>query len=418
MRSCSFKNVGSSSGFSLAVALLLTATLLLRCAPFSFASNQPAGTSASFAETRRDWSVAVVESTMKRFPTADSLKGWGYQKSLYLYGVYLVYLRTHERRYLDYIKSWVDLHVDDKGTINRPINAEVFVLPANLLLILYKETKQEKYKLAADNVRKAFDTWPRTKDGAFWYNQERPWQLWADGVFMAFPFLIRYAEIFGDRKKADDEVTKQMLIYYSHLNDPATGLLWHAYDESGAQPWANPVTHQSGFHWGRAIGWYGMALIELLEILPKNHPHRNDLIEIVQQLAKAYEKYQDPMTGLWYQVVDKGDAEGNWLETSSSCMYSYTIWVAVKRGYLAKRYEAVAQRGYRGVLTKLSIDVGGLTNLSDVSESTPVGDLGSYFARKRNVNDFQGLGAFLIMNEELGAASLGYEPKPISWDLN
>ncbi len=142
MRSRSFKNVGSSSGFSLAVALLLTATLLLRCAPFSFASNQPAGTSALFAETRRDWSVAVVESTMKRFPTADSLKGWGYQKSLYLYGVYLVYLRTHEKRYLDYIRSWVDLHVDDKGAINRPINAEVFVLPANLLLILYQETKQ------------------------------------------------------------------------------------------------------------------------------------------------------------------------------------------------------------------------------------------------------------------------------------
>src|SRR5207253_8049194 len=114
-----------------------------------------------------DWSVAMVESTMKRYPTADSLKGWGYTKSLYLYGVYLVYLRTKDKRYLDHVQSWIDLHIDDKGTINRPINALDYMLPGNLLLILYKETKQEKYKLAAENIRKVFDTYPPTKDGAF-----------------------------------------------------------------------------------------------------------------------------------------------------------------------------------------------------------------------------------------------------------
>jgi unsaturated rhamnogalacturonyl hydrolase len=367
-----------------------------------------------------DWSKAVVESTMKRYPTGESWKGWGYAKALYLYGVYLTYLRTKDPHYLEHIKSWVDVHIDDKGTINREINSLDYMQPGNLLLILYKETKQEKYKLAAENIRRVFDTYPRTKDGGFWHANipSRAWQLWADGVFMSLPFLARYGQMFGDSAYANDEVTKQILIYYQHLNDPATGLLWHAYDESGAQPWANPTTHTSAYHWCRAIGWFGMTLIQLLDILPKDHPKRNDLIRIVQQLAQAYEKYQDPKTGLWYQIVDKGDVEGNWLETSSSSMYSYMIWTGVKRGYLPKRYEAVSQKGYRGVLTKLSQDADGMTNLIDICEGTNVSDLAYYFARKRNVNDFHGLGAFLIMNEELGASSVGYKPKPISWRVS
>jgi unsaturated rhamnogalacturonyl hydrolase len=399
---------------TIAVATLLC-VVLQAVSAFPRSSARRANNSAN-----TDWSVALVESTMKRYPTADSLKGWGYAKSLYLYGVYLVYLRTKDPRYLEHIKSWIDLHIDEKGTINRPINALDYMLPGNLLLILYKETKQEKYKLAADSIRQVFDTYPRTKDGGFWHanTQSRQWQLWADGVFMSLPFLTRYGQMFGDGKYANDEATKQMLIYYKHLNDPATGLLWHAYDESGAQKWANPTTHQSAFHWGRAFGWYAMTLIELLEVMPKNQSQRAELIKIIQQLAKAFGKYQDPKTGLWYQVVDKGEVEGNWHETSCSSMYSYMMWMGVKRGYLPKHYAAVAQKGYRGVLTKLSMGADGLTNIIDISEGTNVGDLAYYFARKRNENDFHGLGAFLIMNEQLGAASLNYQPKPLSWKAN
>jgi len=224
--------------------------------------------------------------------------------------------------------------------------------------------------------------------------------------------------MFGDSTYTNAEATRQMLIYYKHLNDPATGLLWHAYDESGAQPWANPTTHQSGFHWGRAFGWYAMTLIELLEVMPKTQPQRAELIAIINQLAKAFEKYQDSKTGLWYQVVDKGDVEGNWLETSCSSMYTYMMWMGVKRGYLPKHYAAVAQKGYQGVLTKLSLGPDGLTNLVDISEGTNVSDLAYYFARKRNANDFHGIGAFLIMNEQLGAAGVGYKPKPLSWKAN
>src|SRR5437868_15181008 len=137
------------------------------------------------ASVEADWSKSVVESEIKRYPTAESFKGWGYAKSLYLYGEYLVYLRTKERRYLEHIKDWVDLHVDEQGNINRPINALDYMLPGNLLLILYKETGQEKYKLAADQIRHTLDTYPRTKDGGCWHadTESRERQRWAARAF-------------------------------------------------------------------------------------------------------------------------------------------------------------------------------------------------------------------------------------------
>jgi len=360
-----------------------------------------------------DWSKAVVESTMKRYPTAQDLGAWGYAKSLYLYGQYLVWKRTGEKRYLQYIKDWVDSHVDAEGNVTNTDKdgkkSQVkfdnldSMLPGNLLLLLYQETKEAKYKLAAEKIRKRFDTYPRTKDGGFWHatSLSRQWQLWLDGVFMSMPFLVRYGKVFGESQYANDEAAKQLLTYASHLSDPVTGLMFHAYDESGSQKWADPVTHHSAEFWCRAMGWFGMTLIEVLKVLPRNHPKRNQLIALVRQLVKAYTKYQDQKTGLWYQVVDKGDLPDNWLETSSSSMYTYTISMAVKRGYVEKSYQRAADKGYQGVLTKISLGADGLTNITDICEGTNVADLAYYLARKRNTNDFHGLGAFLIMNEHM-----------------
>ena len=377
-----------------------------------FAAVFIASLAAQSALAVTDWSKDLVESTIKRYPTAESLKGWGYAKSLYLYGQYLVYLRTKEKHYLDHIQAWVDLHIDDKGTINRPINVLDYMLPGNLCLILYKEKKQAKYRGCADSIRQTFDTYPRTKDGGFWHanTKSREWQLWADGVFMSLPFLVRYGKMFGDSKYSNAEAVKQLLIYYEHLNDPATGLLWHAYDESGQQSWANPTTHTSAEHWARAIGWYAMTLINVLDIIPKNQPDRDKLINILNQLATAFEKYQDKKTGLWYQVVDKGSVQGNWLETSASSMYTYAMWAGAKRGYLPKRFRDVALKGYTGVLTQISLDKDGMANIDNICEGTNVADINYYFARKRNTNDFHGIGAFLIMNEELRTSGGGKAP--------
>jgi unsaturated rhamnogalacturonyl hydrolase len=346
------------------------------------------------------------------FPTAKDLGSWGYAKSLYLYGQYLVYKRTGDPRYLKYIQDWIDDHVDENGVVTSA-NAQGEVrevkfdnldsmLPGNLLLLLYQETNKPKYKLAADRIRQRFDTYPRTKDGGFWHatSKSREWQLWGDGVFMSLPFLVRYGNVFNDRKYGNDEATRQLLIYASHLNDPKTGLMFHAYDESGQSTWADKETKHSAEIWCRAMGWFGMTLVEVLELLPRNHPNRPKLIAQVAKIVKAWANFQDQKTGLWYQIVNKGDNPENWLETSSSSMYTYVIAMAVDRGYVAKSYLDVAKKGYAGVLTKLSLDADGQTNITDICEGTNVADLAYYLARKRNTNDFHGLGAFLIMNEK------------------
>lgn len=396
------------------MSLLLLSTLLLQVAAGVPARSQP---QHSDADKSIDWSNAMVESTMKRYNTAKDLGSWGYAKSLYLYGQFLVWKRTRDPKQLQYIKDWIDSHVDANGVITNT-NAEgktseiAFdnldsMLPGNLLLLLYQETKDPKYKLAAERIRKRFDTYPRTKEGGFWHaaSKSREWQLWGDGVFMSMPFLVRYGKLFGDSQYANDEATKQLTIYASHLNDPKTGLMFHAYDESGASTWIVPGTNHSAEFWCRAMGWFGMTLIEVLEILPKDHPKRSQLISQVRQLVKAWANFQDKKTGLWYQVVDKGQMPENWLETSSSSMYSYVTAMAVQRGYVPKSYMSVAMKGYEGVLSKISLGSDGLTNITDICEGTNVADLTYYFARKRNTNDFHGLGAFLIMNEKFMSMS-------------
>ena len=390
-------------------AAVVAGVLLYICASLPIAAqttttSPAAGTSGAAVKQPPadvDWSKAVVESTMRRYPNPADLGTWGYAKSLYLFGEYLVWKRTGDNRYLQYVKGWVDSHVDAQGNIDHKINSLDDMLAGNLLLILYQETREEKYKLAAQKIRERFNNYPRTADGGFWHadSKSREHQLWLDGVFMSMPFLVRYGRLFGESAYTNDEAAKQLVVYAGHLHDSSTGLLYHAYDESGASTWANPETHHSAEFWARAMGWFGMTLVEVLEVLPADHPQRPKLIATLQELVRGLVKYQDSKTGLWYEVVNRGDAPDNWLETSSSSMYSYIISMAVRRGYVDKKYDAVAKKGYRGVLTKVSLDPEGLANISDICEGTNVGDAAFYFARKRNGNDFHGLGAFLIMNE-------------------
>jgi len=348
------------------------------------------------------WSQQVVDSTLTRFPDPHQFGSWSYPRGLYLFGQYLVYRRTGDQRYLRYIEDWVDSHIDAEGRPDREIRALDDVLAANLLVVLYHETKEPRYKLAADIFRHRFDNYPRTTDGGFWHATvpSRQWQLWLDGTYMAVPFLIRYGQEFGDAQYTDKEAVRQLLIYHKHLQAKHRGLLYHAYDESGKAPWADPRTHHSQYFWCRAIGWYGMAAVDTLDVLPRNQPGRKDLIRIVRRLVEDLAREQDPQTGLWYQIVDKPSLAGNWTETSSSAMFTYIIDVAVKRGYVSRRYHAVAEKGYHGVLSRISLGSDGLTNLTGICEGTNVGDLQFYLNRKRETNDFHGLGAFLIMNEE------------------
>jgi unsaturated rhamnogalacturonyl hydrolase len=346
-----------------------------------------------------DWSVAMVESTMARY-TPAKLGGWGYQTGLYLYGQYLVYQRTHDPRYLTYLKAWVDRFVDSQGNIDSSFNNLDSMLSGRLLVILHHETGQERYAVAARKIRNRLNSYPRTADSGFWHATSRQHQLWGDGVFMVNPFLAEYGREFGDSAYTNKETVDQLLISASHLQR-STGLLRHAYDESRSQSWADSGTGQSPEVWCRAEGWFGMAAIDVLEVVPASQPRRAELLSVLSRLIAGYKRYQDPATGRWFQVVDKGNKSDNWTETSCSSMYTFVISRAVERGYVDASYKSVATRGYQGVLARLSLGSDGRTNLKDISIGTNVGDYAYYIARTRATNDFHGLGAFLIMNEQL-----------------
>ncbi|MER5433469.1 glycoside hydrolase family 88 protein [Streptomyces sp. NPDC002588] len=350
---------------------------------------------------RTDWSVALVDSTTARF-TPSTIGGWSYPVGLYLYGQYLTYRRTHEPRYLAYIQSYVDRFVHSDGTIDQNFNSLDSMQAGRLLVILHHETGEDRYRIAAKKIRDRLDSFPRTSDGGFWHadTSSRAHQLWSDGVYMVNPFLVEYGREFGDSAYADDEAARQLAVYGRHLQ-VSNGLLRHAYDESKTVSWADPATGLAPEHWCRAVGWYSMAIVNVLDALPARHARRPELVGILRDLAAGLERYQDPATGRWFQVIDKGARSDNWTETSCSSMFTYALSRGAQQGYIDAHYQSVARRGYEGVLARISLDADGRTNLTDISIGTNVGDYDFYVARPRETNDFHGLGAFLIMNEQL-----------------
>jgi len=351
-----------------------------------------------------DWSVAVVNSTMARF-TPGTLGGWSYTRGLYLWGQYLVYKRTGNPAYLTYIKNWADRFVHSDGSIDQSFNNLDSMQSGNVLIALFRETGQSKYRTAANKIRNRLNTYPRTRDGGWWHanSDSRRNQLWGDGVFMVLPFLARYGQTFGDSDGfASRETARQLEVYFSHLRDNGLNLLRHAYNQDKDTSWADPVTGQSPIPWCRAMGWFGMATIEVLEILPATHPRRQALIDIIRFLAVGWERNQDPHSGRWFQVVNRGDRSDNWTETSCSSMYTYVLSRGVERSYIDAHYRDVAAKGWRGVLQRISKGSDGRTNLTEICIGTNVGDSYAFYRdRPRATNDFHGLGAFLIMQEQM-----------------
>jgi unsaturated rhamnogalacturonyl hydrolase len=355
-----------------------------------------------------DWTYAVVESTMARFRAPSSLGSWTYYQALFLRGVLALHKRTGDPRYFAYVKGWVDAHVNGSGVIDTPLDKLDNFMPGHLLLSLLESptlsaADRARYTTAAATIRARFDTYPRLQhERAYWHKQITPYEIWADGVFMANPFLLRYGVAFpADWAYAQEESTAQVALYASHLQSPSNGLLRHGWDEDRNAAWADPVTGLSPEFWCRAMGWFGMTIIDELDMLPSDHPRQSELLSILERLIAGLVSYQDPATGRWYQVVDKGYLSSNWLETSCGSMHTYVISKAIEKGYVPSTYAAARDRGYAGTMAMISLGSDGLTNLTQISVGTAVGTLDYYLGRSRATNDMHGLGAFIIMFEQL-----------------
>jgi len=363
------------------------------------------------------WSTRIVRSVMALHPDTIAYSGvpkstrWDYERGVVLQGVWQVYKATGDEQYLTYIKKNIDQFVSEDGLIKTyeyvSFNLDNIATGRNLLA-LYKTTGNKKYKIAADTLRKQLAHHPRTNEGGFWHKKIYPYQMWLDGIYMAEPFYAEYAQVFHEPADFDD-IADQFIFIERHTRDATTGLLYHAWDESKQMPWADKQTGCSPHFWGRAIGWYVWALVDVLDYIPQDHPKRKELISILQRLSNALLQFREPQSKLWFQIVNQGNRAGNYLESSASCMFMYAFGKGAKKGYLDKTYLASAQESFNGLLDSMvTVDEKGMVSLHHACQGAGLGgnpyrdgSFEYYINEKQRTNDFKALGPFILAALEL-----------------
>lgn len=399
----------------------LCSVIFFSCAqkPLHTASKEVQSEVKGKISTQLPWSQRMLQSEIKRFPEAWMLDynknpKWSYPTAIVLEGTEKLYEKTGNKEYYNYITKFGDTMVKEDGTIVSydlsKYNIDMLNC-GNVLLYLYEKEKKEKYLKALQTLRSQIDGQPRTSEGGFWHKKIYPNQMWLDGLYMGEPFYANYTHEFSkgaDAEKAYDDIVNQFDLIQKHLLDKKTGLLYHAWDESKEQAWANKETGLSPNFWSRAMGWYGMAIVDVLDYLPQNHPGRAKLISYLKSYTDAVIKVQDKETGLWYQVLDKGADKGNYLEATGSSMFVYVMMKSVNKGYLPTSYKAYAKKGYDGIIKNLiSVDENGVVNLNKCCAvaglgGTPYrsGSYEYYVNEEIRSNDPKGTGPFILASLE------------------
>jgi len=361
------------------------------------------------------WSERLALTIMKNHPKAFQIDDreepkWDYVHGLVLTSFEQLYKKTNNKKYYDYIKEYADITIDSTGNIPsykyEKFNIDM-IEAGNILFHLYETTKEEKYLKAMQLLRKQLSEHPRTSEGGFWHKKIYPSQMWLDGLYMGEPFYAHYTVKFEEGKNLED-VAKQFELIQKHALDSKTGLLYHGWDESKAMVWANKETGTSPNFWSRSLGWYAMALVDVLDYFPENHPKQKELVLYLNQLAEALVKQQHS-SGLWYQVTDMGDKEGNYLEASGSAMFAYALAKGVNKGYLSAEYKTAANKAFDGItrdLIKVSED-GEIT----ITQACAVAGLGGdpyrdgsyeyYVNERKKDNDPKATGPFILAALEL-----------------
>jgi len=359
----------------------------------------------------------IIESTMTLYPDPSQLSiiapgDWSYEYGFFLNGVMQRWDKVRNDQYIKYVKRWADHFIDDHGVIDKDqYRVREYrlddILPARLFVTLYQISHEEKYRIAAAAFEDHLAHQPKTTDGGYWHKQIYPYQMWLDGIYMSDVFATQYAAAF-DKPALFAESIHQIKLIAQHNTDPKTGLLFHGWDESKNKVWADQQTGTSHEFWGRGIGWYLMALIDCLDYIPADYPGRHDVVQIFQDVSKALTKYQDKKTGLWFQVIDKGNAPDNWVETSCSAMFSYAFAKGYHKGLLEKSYYDCAARAFTSLLNDhVYLDESGLLYLDQTVKVATLnpqlskGDYRYYVGLERRINDYKGLAALLYASMEV-----------------
>jgi unsaturated rhamnogalacturonyl hydrolase len=370
---------------------------------------------AAFAQKNEPLSRRLADTLMNRIWLEDDgtpagiPRNWTYEQGVQLKAVEQVWYATGDPKYFNFIKSGMDFWYDKDGNLTKYDLDEYnidHVTPGRALLTLYRVTNDEKYKKSVDLIRSQLKTHPRTKEGGFWHKNIYPYQMWLDGLYMGEPFYAEYSLVFKEDNWND--IANQFVWMEKHARDPKTGLLYHGWDESRQQKWANRETGLSPHVWGRAMGWYAIALVDVLDYFPKNHPRRGEIVAILQREAEAVTKYQDK-DGLWWDIIDLPGKEKNYHESSASAMFVYALAKGVRQGNLPDKYLDTAQKGWAGIRKEFikekpdgTLDWEGTVSVSGLG-GNPYrdGSYDYYMSEKLRTNDAKGLGPAVMAAVEL-----------------
>lgn len=398
------------AGRSIRIVALYPALLSMLLPSCSFSSGRGTGGNVP----GEPWSVRMAGSVMARnegllrYNNAEKIK-WQYD--IAMLAMAMDRLGHIDQKYSLYMEQFMDYFIQQDGSILhyelKKYNLD-YVNPAKNLITLYKRTGEERYRIALEQIIHQLEEQPRTHSGGFWHKQVYPWQMWLDGSYMASPFMAQYAREF-DNETWMDEAVFQLIQLYDRTHDERTGLLYHAWDESRSQRWCDPETGLSRIFWGRAMGWYMMALVDVLDFIPGDHPGRKRILEILETTSEALLRVRDEDSKLWYQVLDQGNRQGNYLEASASAMFVYAFAKAAGKGYLEQRFRDVAEESFDGLLEHFihEDEDGGLTMTSIVGGCGLGGDPyrdGSYeyYTTEKQVdNDPKGVAPFILAALEL-----------------
>lgn len=337
---------------------------------------------------------------------------WVYDYGVILNGMKSLWLTTGDKQYFDFIKRGVDAFVNEDGTI-KTYRVDEYNLDqvrmGSAVLMMYRVTGEPRYKKAADLIRSQLKAQPRTNEGGFWHKKIYPYQMWLDGLYMAEPFYAEYSAVFGENNW--DDIANQFIWMEKHTRDDKTGLLYHAWDESRQQKWADKKTGRAPMFWGRAMGWYAMALVDVLDFFPEDNPKRAELVAILNREMTAIQKVQDKTTGVWWLILDMPGRQKNYLEASSSAMFAYAMAKGVRMGYLPASFLRPADKAWAGI-EKQFVE----TRSDGVDLVKTIGGAGlggnpyrsgdyDYYVNERVVtNDPKGVGAFLLAATEMESA--------------
>ena len=372
------------------------------------------GTAVKQDTPDKKWSIRMADAVMNQHDSLvyylnPSKVKWEYDFAFL--GQAIDRLGNVDSKYSDYMAAYIDYFVREDGSVYKYKLSDYNidrVNPGKNVITLYKRTGEEKYKKVIDQLVQQMQEHPKTSGGGYWHKKRYPYQMWLDGIYMASPFLAQYAKEFN-QPEWFDVVTHQIQLIYSKTRDEKTGLLYHAWDESKEQKWSDPETGVSPHFWSRAMGWYVMAIVDVLDYLPENHKDRSQLIEILNNTCEALLKVRDNETALWYQVLDQGNREGNYLEGSGSAMFAYVFAKGANKGYLSAEYLKLANESFDGIVKHLiTVKEDGAIEMKDICGGCGLGgnpyrdgSFEYYITETKVINDTKGVAPFILAAIEL-----------------